>query len=669
MLAESIVRIGRPIKNGDLLPKERIRFLTDIASENCKNYFRNVFLVEMMDGQISLQVMELGDIVKEDKKENFVVNLERAVAYPVFYPNGGNPLHAQGIYPLPCYLMYDPHIKAINNREKFKKNFLLPRLKNTLQYQDLKKEDLNELADKVVDLFVSKSSELITEEKQLGVFMLYDESLPVFQRHAEKINGGELVWISPSNLLPGAHLYLDGKETLEKIGEAKFVEAAELGKEKNAVSTFSNTKEDKVVSIYNRLWLWLSPTWDPPRSIYWKNNEWTKGIKVDQENYTSFLYGVRFLKEIQVPVSKALLKEMFAPITSVEAKKNMRSASFEDVFGIPMVLPLIDSDSQQIYQKYRKMLTKGNVKESDSDLHLRVLAGIDKVIPETGDEHRLTILYYSGDLSRGSMHIRAVIEDVIPSVARRIERILRFLKARETKKIQEAFGVKVQDFYRTQTLPSLLANAYGPGYVWDSLQAALQKKSLGVDRLRLSMAHKLGELANKEDWWQMRQELVFYYSFLYFLNEYQARILDYKGGFRILTDWNNFMSSYRKGEVELNSVEELGFTAGLLTKQFSNSYYQKTKKEFVKQRVMKFGSKLTPEMVWKNSLLRSEELIMQWDMNIGANFRPVLAQTLLGFLDKQNQLIPERDIFMTAFWSGYLLYKSEKKNEKPGGGQ
>ena len=50
-------------------------------------------------------------------------------------------------------------------------------------------------------------------------------------------------------------------------------------------------------------------------------------------------------------------------------------------------------------------------------------------------------------------------------------------------------------------------------------------------------------------------------------------------------------------------MEELGFVTGLLLKQFSNSYYRKTEKEFVKHRVMKFGSKLTPEMVWKDGVI------------------------------------------------------------------
>ncbi len=384
---------------------------------------------------------------------------------------------------------------------------------------------------------------------------------------------------------------------------------------------------------------------------------------MDAENYEAYLYGVQFLKEIKVPVSNVILKEMFSPITNVEAKKNMSVSSFEAIYGIPLVLPLVDGDSQQLYQKYRKMLVKNNERESDSDLHLKVLAGIDKVVTGVEDEHRLTILYYSGDLSRGNMHIRAVIEDIIPSVARKIERIVYLLKTRETSKIQSAFSLRKQEFYRTQTLPSLLANAHGPGYVWNSLQAVLHKEPLSVDRLRMATAKKLNELANKEDWWQMAQELVFYYSFLYFLEQYEEKILEYKGGLKTLADWGNFMELYSKGTLELShfqTVEQLGFVAGLLTKQFSNSYYQKTKKDFVKHRVMKFGSKLTPEMIWKKGLLHSEELAQQWDMKIGANFHKVLAQALLGFLEKQHQLILENDVFMTAFWSGYLLYKKDE---------
>ena len=574
MLAESIIRIGRPIKNSNLSPRERIRLLTDVDSENCKNYFRHVFLVELNKEKINLQVLQLGDKVTENKKEQFKVDPRRNTAFPIFYPNGGNPLHAQGIYPLPCYLMYDPHIKAMKNKEQFKKEVLLPRLNSTIDYRDLTDAKKESLAEKVASLFEEKASEFIEEDKQLGIIMIYDEGLPIFHKRRERVEEESSLWIAPSTLEPNTHLYLEGEKVLQKISQAKFCEAAELGKEKNAVSTFSNQKSAEVVSIYNKAWLWLSPTWEMPRSIYWKDNEWTRGIKIDTESYEAYLYGVQFLKEVQVPISSAVVKEMFAPITSVEAKKNMSTSSFDAIFGIPMILPLGDGDSKQVFTKYRRMMKKAE-KLNDSDLHFEVLAGMKgSMVPESTDEYRLSILYYSGELSRGNMHIRAVIEDVLPSVASQIQVILQKLRTTELKKIQAAFEMNEQPVYRTENLPSLLANAYGPGYLWEALQAALHREPLRIARLRLATAKKLNELANREDSWQMKQELIFYYSFVYFLKQYEEKILEKQGGVKELTDWKHFISLYGQGKLELKDLESgehLGFASGLLLKQFSNS--------------------------------------------------------------------------------------------------
>ncbi len=665
MLAESIIRIGRPIKNSDMPCREKIRLLTDVSSENCKNFFRHVFLIEIAGKETGFQLIEMGNKTVGEKKETFKVDERRNVAFPVLFPNGGNPLHAQGIYPLPCYLMYDPHIKALKDKEAFKKEFLLSRLGKTLFYRDKTAKERAALADRIAELLASREAELVREEKQLGVMMIFDQDLPMFHKRKERTDNAHSLWIAESPLTPGAHLHLDGEEVLKGISRAKFDEAAELGREEKAISTLTNRQADEVVSIYNKSWLWLSPTWEAPRSIYWQEDQWTKGIKVDEESYTAYLYGVQFLKEIQVPIASAILKEMFAPITNVEAKNMMSIDSFEAIYGIPLVLPLLDGDSRQSFAKYRKLLKKSSEKQRDGDLQLKVLAGIDRIVPEMEDDHRLTLLYYSGDLSRGNMHIRAVIEDVIPSVAGRVEKLVNRLNTGETARIQEALGMKEQPVYRAQSLPALLANAYGPGYVWESLRGVLHKEPLRLERLYRATARKLNEAANKEERGQMLQELVFHYSFLYFFKHYHEQIIGIEKGVKSLADWDEFKTLYGQGKLEpghLGEAEQLGFAAGLLLKQFANSYYQKTGKDFIKQRVMKFGSKLTPEMVWKNGLLRCEELAQQWSMNLGSNFRPVLAQTLLGFLAKEQELIREKDIFMTAFWSGYLLYKKNDED-------
>lgn len=666
MLAEAIVRIGRPIKNSDLSFQERIRLLTDVSSENCKNYFQNVFIVELNGEKGSVRYMQVGNWVKTGNKETFLVYQQHNTSFPIFYPNGGNPLHAQGIYPLPCYLLYDPHIKALSQKEAFAKEVLLPRINSTIGYQKWTDKEKEKLAITVAELLEKEAAEYVVKEKQLGILMIYDERLPVYKKLTSNIQDESLLWISSAIVETDKQLYLVGEEVLNSISQAKIAEAAELGCQKNAVSTFSNRAEKEVVSIYNKSWLWLSPTWEMPRSIYWKDDDWTNGIKVDPETYEAYLYGVQFLKEIQVPISSGILKEMFAPITSAEAKKHMKATNFESVFGIPMVLPLLDGDSKQLFHKYRRMLKKEG-KLSNNDLHLEILAGMKgSIVPESSDEHRLNIIYYSGDLSRGNMHIRAVIEDVIPSVAREIQLILRNLRTIELKKIQAVFEIEEQPLYRAENLPSLLANAFGPGYLWANLQAALHREPLQIDRLQAATARKLNELANKEAYWDMKQELIFYYCFAYFLKQYEITILARKGGVKELADWKSFIEQYHSGAISLDNlktVESIGFASGLLLRQFSNSFHQKTKRDFVKQRVMKFGNRLTPEMIWKNGLLRCEELAQQWEIRLAANFRPVLAEVLMALLtaQKKNKLVAEKDEFLTAFWSGYLVYQKNSK--------
>jgi len=664
MLTESIVRIGKPIVCSDLPIRERIRWLTDVNSDNCKNFFQNVFLIELGDDSDELHRIQIGDIMKTKKKEVFVVDEVRNTSFPILYPCGGNPRLAQGIYPLPCYLMYDAHIKEMNKPDYFAAKVLMPRLQNTLGYKGWGDEEKVDIQNRVATLLKNAVDTIVFDGK--GILMLFDDRLSVYKKLNKREETFSYLWINESILYEGHHLYLNGEEVIKGIINARFDEAGSLGKKKNSISTFTNKKTDEVVSVYNKSWLWLSPTWEMPRSIYWDKKDWTKGIKIDRESYEAYLYGAQFLKQIQVPISSSILKEMFAPIENVEAKKYKKPSSYEAIYGIPMVLPLLDSDLGELFKKFRVMLKKDG-KISDTDLHLEVLAGLkESIVPESSDKYRLSILYYSGDLSRGVMHIRAVIEDVIPSVAHGIQTILKDLRRKALPQIQKMFELKDGRVFRVETLPALLGNAYGSGYLWSSLQNTLHKKELTIDRLLLSTSKKLNQLANKEDFWGMKQELVFYFSFLYFLSNYNEKILGKEKGVKELVEWQRTIDAYNRGEIDtadVASTEMLGFISGMLLKQFSNSYYQKTKKDFVKQRVMKFGSKLDPKMVWKNGLLRCEELAEQWDLKLAGNFRTVLGHVLLGFIeaDNKNLLVSQRDTFMTAFWSGYLIYKKSEE--------
>lgn len=668
MLAEAIIRVGRPIASSDLPLTERIRWLTDVDNEACRNFFEHVWVVECIKEQVSVRLMKIGEKVKDGRKETFVVDRAKNVAFPIICPNGGNPLNAQGSYALPCYLMYDRHIKMLKNSSEFAKDVLLPRFERTICMQHMTSEQKFSYAKKIADSLSQQVATSVYEEKQLGILIVVDPLFSIYQFTSQQLDPQQYIKIGDSHIDMNKSMYLDGKVLLEEIISARLEEAKTLGKDINQVSTFTNKMETEVVSIYNKSWLWLSSTWEAPKSIYWGDKEWTKGIKVDRHSYEAFLYGAQLLKQLTVSLSNVTLKEIFSPHTSVEVKKRMKSSSFEEIFGVPLILPLQDSEAKQLFKKYRRILKKEG--QSNEALHMKLLAALDGiVVPESTDDYRLMLLYYSGDLSRGDLHIRAVIEDVIPSVASKVQQILKRLNRSELFSIREWFGLdrdENKEDVRLSSLPAMLANAYGPGYVWSSMQSVFHRQPIRIERARQAVARKLTELVNKQQIFSMRQELVFYHSFIYFLDAYYQIVLNDQREGITLQDFLMLAKKYHEGTItanDLTSPESLGFVSGLALRQFSRSYGAKTKKDFMNHRVMKFGSKLNPEMIWKNGLLRCEELARQWDLGIKENFRTTLAYVLIGFLRAKEEgwLANKKEHMMTAFWSGYLIYDQVAK--------
>ncbi|MBO8165036.1 MAG: hypothetical protein H0Z34_15225 [Brevibacillus sp.] len=672
MLTEMMIRVGQAVKHSSYSVQERIELLTDVHSVNCKNYFQNVFVVEIDEEQTNLSYLTVGT---HQEKNEFVVDQKWSLSFPIIYPNGGNPLKAQGVYPIPCYLLYDPHIKSFSDAARFVQDFLLPRLNSTVSYKSYSPEQREQLAERIACEIADKATIRVKEEeRQLGILMIVDRRLPEFRYHQHKEDLANQLWIMESSLFPDHHVYLDGETALQQISEAKFVEAGSLGREQKAVSTFTNQLVDEVVSVYNKSWLWLSPTWDMPKPLHWKDTEWTKGIKLDRDSYESFLYGTQAVKKITQPLVSAVLKEMFAPINNSEAKKHMKATSFEQVYGAPILLPLLNKQHEDTFRNLKHLLKKEKNKNKNA-LQLKVIAGLefDLLMKDHPlDDYRLTLLYYSGDLSRGNMHIRAVIEDVVPSVASQIEDILQNLNQIELPDINAFLGINgVNQDRRLETLPSLLANAYGPGYVWSSLEKALHRQPLTADRVIRSTATRLNELANKRDHWGIRLELLFYFGFMYFLREYTQRVVNEKErSVNDLSQWKEIMERYHQGEIDeetMYSIDALGFVTGLMLKQFENSYYHKTnKKEFFAQRVMKFGAKLTPEMIWKNGVLQCPALEHKWKLKLAGNFHKVRPAVHFGFnhFRQTGELVSKAPDFINMFWAGFYSYQNPNKQDQ-----
>lgn len=643
--------------------KERIQLLTDVGKNEVKNFYGNIFLIELDNKVADFHYYSLQD------KENDSVNLNYAIGLPITLPSGGNPIHAQGIYPIPCYPMYNRHLKEFRDIHKTTK-MIYDRLIRTVPYLNVEKNILSQKAEILAKCLKHKTSEFIIEERQLGILMIVDYSLDLFSTEKNSSN----IFIKDCKRT-NKKIFINPDQIISNIIESRFQEAKELGTETNSVSTISNEISDQLVSAYNKSWLWLSPTWKSPKSIYWSNKDWTKGIRLNRKDYKAYFYGSQFLKQIQTPIHASVLKEMFAPTNSVEAKKHMNPTSFETIYGIPYFLPLTNSDPIEVFTKYQNLKTRTEAKEiKESDLQLEIISGLQKkIIRDATDDYRITIIYYSGNLSRGDIHIRGQIEDIVPSAAQKVQSILKKLNGRFLKKIAHLLNIPEKQYAYTSIkvryLPTLLSNAYGPGYIWTSMNKVLHQRTIGISRVIKKSYRRISELANKNDLWGIRHELLFYHLFVVFYQQYNAIILNREESIMNIQEWEEILNRYTTSELtheDVDTVPKVGFISGCLVQQFERSYWMKAGKNYLDTRVMRFGSKLTPEMIWKNGLLRMGELHKQWDLKLRNNFMYALSLILPSFIDLNNShlLTKEKDEFMTMFWSGYLMFSQTKKEDE-----
>ena len=183
MLAEAIIRIGRPLARSSMKSAERIRWLTDVGTETCRNYFQNVWVAELdaEESRDTLHYMQIGEMKGEGKDAVFEVDARRSVAFPFHYPNGGNPLNAQGFYPLPCYLMWDAHIKEMPDPDRFAENVLMPRLARTVPYSGESEETLGHIARRAARLLARECRKWSSNDRQLGILMIVDPKLACFR--------------------------------------------------------------------------------------------------------------------------------------------------------------------------------------------------------------------------------------------------------------------------------------------------------------------------------------------------------------------------------------------------------------------------------------------------------------------------------------------------------
>src|SRR5438128_861134 len=134
MLSEELIRLGRPLVDGGLAPHEILNIITDVSDTRAKNFFRNIFVVELpTEGgdKPAVRWMQLGQEIEHEGDTDFHVDVSRAVGIPFSLPAGGNPLHPQGRYGLPVYPCWDPHLRGFCDSPEGVREFVGGRLERT----------------------------------------------------------------------------------------------------------------------------------------------------------------------------------------------------------------------------------------------------------------------------------------------------------------------------------------------------------------------------------------------------------------------------------------------------------------------------------------------------------------------------------------------------------
>lgn len=118
-------------------------------------------------------------------------------------------------------------------------------------------------------------------------------------------------------------------------------------------------------------------------------------------------------------------------------------------------------------------------------------------------------------------------------------------------------------------------------------------------------------------------------------------------------------------QVQFESSAELGFGCGAVMRQFSRQYYTVTRNDYLKQRVLTFGSDLTPEIVCRRGLKQIFEVAPRYkNLKIGNDFFQRLGVVLTEYDRLKQETQKNKDEFMASFWAGHSLQGYDKPRDE-----
>jgi hypothetical protein len=673
-MIEELIRLGRPLLEDDSDPQQVLRLITGVEDERVKNFFRHVFVVEWPKeggGPRALPVQSFGE---PDEEGDFEVNERQAVGIPFVLPSGGNPLNPQGRYGGPVYPCYHAHVESFRESADRVLDFLRGRLERTPGF-DVSDEAREQVARALHRRLAGE--DFGGEKKVLGVLVL--------ARHGE----GEFYELAEAGREDRIGQTDDGRSIVpnyERIADAVWAAKVEEGREagcRTGACSFTGT-EGEVVSAYCKAWPWAFPTWTCPLPHGGDETMMVEGIAVSPETYRALTLGACVFNKLARRVSSLVIPEIFSPADTRAGKEQAQRRKLSDlpaVVGSGLLLPvqdgtLADPDHRfEFCRGVRWMLDADPDDPTLADRYMSAVTGFDFVLPPEMDQrdYRVTLVYFSGDYTRGDVQLRAFIQDVVPGTMRRLRDLAReeataalgLLRILMPKMSEKQRGYYSRCYL---SVPYLLARAYGGAYLWQQLEATLHRRPLDGRRVTANAARRMQSLVPRwpDTRFALFDEVAFYLSFLRFMGRANSELAGREEGEMPIRDWRQLLTHVEQtpvGELKLDDPAELGFACGVLIKRFSRSYYLARKAakhdaDFLRDRVVTFGSDLRPDAVLDKGLRMILELpnrLKELHRNRDLEERVGVAVIAFQRLREQKQIEKKKDDFITAFWSGYAL--------------
>lgn len=697
MLIEELIRLGQPVLESSEDPGALLRLITDACANEAKNFYRHVIVVELppegSDAEptvLPLQNWQTEQPIVGQRKPTIDVDKKRALGAPIILPSGGNSLTALGPYALPVYPIYHKHWfgDPKNARASLKEGWL--KNKDAIRYflsQRLAKTAAVKLHESVIAAAVDGIYRVVRRvdfegiKNVLGVLVLARCEPDGFYRYS---NRESLASIGKSHLQAGFYIEPNSTRIATAFLEASLASGAAMGRLPQSICSVSG-KSGPVVSAYCKAWPWALPEWGCPIAHAGDKDMLVEGVALSQAAYQALTVGANLFHCLTKPLHWAVLPELFAPVENRDRENAARKRSkLTAIQGSALLLPLRDetladaTDRAEFARRILAMLDGPAPPEPLADHYLTAVTGFDLLLPEelNRDEFRLTLVYFSSGGQAADVHLRAYIQDVLPSTAAGLKKLVRPCReqvAELVRLLSPAATEKILPYLnpRYQSVPYLLARGYGGSHLWAVLEGCLHRRALDAGPVVAHVAARIRSVVPRwpDSRFEVIDEVIFLLVCRDFIHRYNREVAEPpKEDAMPMRPWRELLEMIEKRPLtemrfQADNVAELGFGCGALIRRFSRWYWLATKvgregKDYLKHRVLTFGADLSPEVIWRVGLGKLCDVAARYetrDRQLGRTFRERLGILLTEFEHRKEQVKSNRDEFMTAFWAGYCL--------------